>query len=362
MKERIIGFDLARVFAIFGMIVVNYNASLGDLHDQSTLGIILHEFSGNASATFVILAGLGLTLLAYKPYLPLHERKNIEKVVFKRSLFLFVLGLCLYPIWSADILHFYAEYMHVGLLLLYASNRKLLVWAVVIMLIFPVLCIFFDYNQGWTWATFTYQDFWTPAGFIRNIFFNGWNPVFPWAAFYVFGMYLGRLDWKDAQTKKRLWIAAITTFLLTEIITSLGMRYFPKDNSWYFLFDISMQIPPLPFYVLSSTSISLFIILIAVWIGERFSNSLIINALKEVGQMSLTHYLSHILVGIVVFMIVFHPDLLTQEDVFKKQPYSPLFILEYVCISFIIIILFSYWWKKKHQQGVLESLMRKMTG
>jgi uncharacterized protein len=82
----------------------------------------------------------------------------------------------------------------------------------------------------------------------------------------------------------------------------------------------------------------------------------------DTGQMSLTHYLSHILIGIALFTIIFHPDLLTQEDILKKKPYSPQFIIAYVCISFSVITLFSTWWKKKYKIGVLELLMRKITG
>ena len=48
-----------------------------------------------------------------------------------------------------------------------------------------------DFDRGWNWATLSYRDFWTIEGFLRHSLFNGWHPVFPWAAFLLWGMWLG---------------------------------------------------------------------------------------------------------------------------------------------------------------------------
>ena len=40
----------------------------------------------------------------------------------------------------------------------------------------------------------SYEGIATPAGFARNLFFNGWHPVLPWLSFLLFGMVLGRLE------------------------------------------------------------------------------------------------------------------------------------------------------------------------
>ena len=72
MKQRIIGFDLARAYAIFGMFIVNFNMVFGSYNDQSIIGKFMSLFSGNSSTVFVILAGM-----AYRQYLEPHM-KNVE--------------------------------------------------------------------------------------------------------------------------------------------------------------------------------------------------------------------------------------------------------------------------------------------
>ena len=61
-------------------------------------------------------------------------------------------------------------------------------------LVFCCMILLLDYNQGWNWESLTYSDFWTPAGFVRNLFFNGWHPVFPWVGFLFYGIMLSRMS------------------------------------------------------------------------------------------------------------------------------------------------------------------------
>ena len=63
MKQRIIGFDLARAYAIFGMYIVNYNTVFGSHNDNSLMGKFLSMFSGNSSTVFIMLAGMGIALM-----------------------------------------------------------------------------------------------------------------------------------------------------------------------------------------------------------------------------------------------------------------------------------------------------------
>ena len=76
MKQRIIGFDLARAYAILGMFIVNFNTVYGSLTDQSFLGQLLSLFSGNSSSTFVILAGMGISLMTNRIEYSLEEKTN----------------------------------------------------------------------------------------------------------------------------------------------------------------------------------------------------------------------------------------------------------------------------------------------
>lgn len=114
MKQRIIGFDLARAYGIFGMYIVNFNIVFGSHKDQTLTGKFLSLFSGNSSTVFVILAGMGIALMTNRSEYSTAEKVNLRNTILKRALFLFVGGLLLNFIWPADILHFYGCYMFIS--------------------------------------------------------------------------------------------------------------------------------------------------------------------------------------------------------------------------------------------------------
>ena len=105
-KQRFIGFDLARAYAIFGMFVVNFNTAFGSLNDNSFLGKFLNSFNGNSSTAFVILAGMGVALMTNRAQYTGQEKSKLKSIVIKRAGFLFAIGILLCLWWPADILHF----------------------------------------------------------------------------------------------------------------------------------------------------------------------------------------------------------------------------------------------------------------
>ena len=120
MNNRIIGFDLARAFAIFGMFIVNFNFSFGSFQDNSVIGQFLNLFTGNSTAIFIICAGMGISLLTNNSLEnSKHEKSKFKSIILKRSWFLFALGLLLYNWWAGDILHFYGGYMHIAAFILF---------------------------------------------------------------------------------------------------------------------------------------------------------------------------------------------------------------------------------------------------
>ena len=67
MKTRVIGYDIARALAVFGMVVVNFKVVMGAAMNGpdwlvKTIGLL----DGRAAATFVVLAGAGVSLLTKK--------------------------------------------------------------------------------------------------------------------------------------------------------------------------------------------------------------------------------------------------------------------------------------------------------
>lgn len=124
MHQRILGFDIARAYAIFGMFIVNFNFCFGSFQDKSLPGQFLNLFTGNSTAIFIICAGRGVSLMMNNGNNnSLKEKEKFKSIIVNRSWFLFAIGLLLYNWWPGDILHFYSGYMHIAAFMLFAPKK-----------------------------------------------------------------------------------------------------------------------------------------------------------------------------------------------------------------------------------------------
>jgi hypothetical protein len=126
--QRQFGYDIARAMAVFGMVVVNFTVVMsGDGQGAGWLVRLVGLLEGRAAATFVVLAGVGMSLLTRRARQASDGRALAvkRKALLKRAVFLFCFGLAYAPLWPADILHFYGIYIIIGAFLLNASDRTL---------------------------------------------------------------------------------------------------------------------------------------------------------------------------------------------------------------------------------------------
>lgn len=355
-NKRIEGYDVARALAIFGMIIVNFKIVMG----SSTAGadwliVLAGLFEGRAVALFVILAGIGLSLLSRKAFQSGDDvaQKKARIRVLKRSAFLLIFGLLLATIWPADILHFYSVYMLIGAILLFQDSRYLVMVTIGLVIGFPILFLLFNYEAGWNWETLTQVDFWTPAGLLRSLFFNGFHPVFPWSAFLVFGMWLGRQDVKSPQFRKYLIFVALAVLIITEVsVAGLVALFSPElgQEVASFLFSRA-PIPPMPFYMLSAGSSAVILLMLVIQIGEQFSQTAWWRTLVITGQFALTLYVGHIIIGmgIMEFAGWINGDV------------SLAWTIVYCIVFYLASTVFSLLWNRQFKQGPFEYLMRRLS-
>lgn len=359
MKKRIIGFDLARAYAIFGMFVVNFNMVFGNHDDTSLIGKFLVLFSGHSSTVFVILAGMGVALMTSRiqEYTD-QDKKRLRNTILKRAAFLFVFGILFCIWWPADILHLYGGYMSIGALLVFMDKRYYLIVAAIAIVVFHLLLLMIPFETGWNLITLDYPDFWTVSGFVRNTFYNGWNPIFPWLAYFAIGLYLGRLNWSIRQTQQKVFSIGLILYLLVE-----GIRYgstFLDLSTETLEFINADYIPPVLPFLLNTIGFGMMLITGFMWISQYISEKTWAIDLARTGQMTLTHYVSHLSIGLIILAL------------FQGKNYSavmgggnmlePLHILLYSIGFFVLSIYFSKLWGRKFKQGPLEMLMRKITG
>ena len=358
MTTRIVGLDIARAFAIIGMVIVNYKVTMGatDSGPRWLTGAAA-IFDGRAAATFVILAGIGASLgsrRARESGDPVAQRQA-RTTLARRAVFLFVLGWAFFPIWPADILHFYGLYLGIGAAVLFVPGRTLLRLGAAAIAVSFVFILSFDYFANWDLDDISYAGIATPSGFLRNLFLDGFHPVFPWIAFYLFGMWLGRTDLRDAAWRRTLAIRAAVIVVVTEVAAWIVIG--PKgsnleeldDESWRWLFSVE-PIPPLPLYLAAGGATAVLVILGSIWLGHRLASS-VAEPLVSTGQLALTIYLAHVLVGMVVL------------DGFGRLEDQTLTWAIVTSLAFSAPTIVVAWaWRRRFSRGPVEALMRRVAG
>jgi uncharacterized protein len=357
MKKRIIGIDVARALAVIGMIIVNFKIVFGE-NGLNWVKSFASVFDGKAAATFVVLAGVGLALMTNSAIKNKDQGKLkiARRRILKRALFLFIIGISYIAIWPADILHFYGIYMAITVLLLNSKKRIIIATAITLIVAFPFLMTFWNYETGWNFNTIEYQGFWTAKGFMRNLFFNGFHPVFPWTAFMLFGYWFGKQDLhNDKFLKKTFWISSII-FVSIQTLSYLSISFLSEGNQETAkeLAEIlgTSPMPPLPIYMFNGIAIAFAIISACIIVAKRFENNKIIDALNKTGQLALTFYVAHVIIGMGIIEAI-NPA--------KMGNYSVEFSVVYALVFSLLCIIFAIIWRKYKTSGPLEWIIRKIT-
>jgi len=352
--QRSTGIDIARAFAILGMVIVNYkmvmNAETGNILFIYFAGAL----EGRAAALFVILAGIGIT--SYKKNHPKALLSHRRKTLIKRGLLLILIGLIHCLIWEADILHLYGFYFLIAATIFTVNDKTLLILSISISFIFVILMLFFNYAEHWHWPTLEYENFWSLEAMVWRIFFNGFHPVFPWVAFLVLGMWLGRQDLGNKILKRKLFIFSLLTFIVIEaifyhlgaiLIDFSGLTLNPEEIGWLLT---TSAMPPLPQYMISASCSAVAFLMVCLHFSERFPLSCINRYLQQTGRLSLTFYIAHIIIGMGILECMGRLNNQTIE-----------FALLSALIFFMASMVFSVVWLKYFTAGPLEWLFRKLT-
>jgi len=359
MEQRIAGYDLARALAVFGMVVVNFKIVMGaEEAGPSWLVGLVGLLDGRAAATFVVLAGAGISLLSRQARWS-GDRQQLardRRRLLWRALFLFVVGLLYTPIWPADILHFYGVYVAVAALLLGASTRRLLAGAAALVTGFVGMLLTLDYNAGWDWNTLTYHGLWTPAGMVRHLLFNGFHPVVPWLAFLLVGMAIGRLDMASPAVRRRLFAWGAGVALAAEgasrlLVRTLAADATPAARELIQALLGTSPMPPMPLYMLAGAGTATAVIAAAVAVGERCREAACIRPLVATGQLALTLYVAHVVIGMGTL------------EAMGRLGHQTLPVALLASVVFCAGgVLFAHLWRRRFRRGPLEVLMRGLCG
>ncbi|GGF52838.1 transporter [Terasakiella brassicae] len=345
-NSRLDGLDIARLVAFVGMVIVNFNVVMDGPADAGFLNAFVKALEGRAAATFVVLAGIGLGLAV-------KNDKGTQSVIdtIKRALFLLVLGLLNTLIFDADILHYYAFYFLFGVFCLRLSSPYLLTLMVLINIVFFIMLLVFDYDAGWNWADYNYVDFWTLAGFVRNLFFNGWHPVFPWLSFLLWGIVLSRLSLKERNTQNALIVFGFFGYLGVETLSFFCTNLFRGADPELLLLFATGPVPPFPLYIAAGISVASLVVGLCLKSARSLDKLGILRILLPAGRQTLSLYIGHIVVGMG-----------TLEAFGMLGGQSVLSVLTAALLFCAVAIIYAYFYARRFKRGPIETLMRKATG
>jgi uncharacterized protein len=298
LAQRLAGPDVIRAVALIGVVVMNYYGYLILRGGTSGVGTgwaaeLFNPWTGPLStrfaATFVLVAGVGVTLLTRSSLgHPIRVREMRWRLV-RRGLLLYTSGLLIDEIWPGTILPYYGAMFVIAAALFTLRSR----WIVLV----GVIAAF----AGWSiriWRFEQQQDghstrWLTSPGdgsirhFVFGVFVNGTHPLLPWLAFLCAGMLLGRIlntDW---------W--RVATFG-TGFILFAGANVVDAGSSTNFQ-NVLLSTHPDErglVYLASALGTALIAYASVDWLAVRFP--IATDPLRRAGQLTLTLYLAHILV------------------------------------------------------------------
>ncbi len=342
---RLEGLDLARYLAFVGMVIVNFKIAMGAEEGAGGLHSLTSALEGRAAATFVVLAGIGLGLAGAK------RMGQTIAVTIKRAIFLLAIGLLNMTIFDADILHYYAFYFLFGVLLLPLRIPGLIAIIIALNFAFVGMVLSLNYDAGWNWETYTYSDIWTPAGFVRNLFFNGWHPVVPWLGFLLFGIALSRISLAERATQVKMVVFGGAAVAVAELSSSLLASQFAAIDPELAVLATTSPLPPMPLYSLAGIGAASVVIGICLLLSDSLKAIGVLDLVVPAGRQTLTLYIAHILVGMGTLEAL---RMLGGQTIGQAVSASLLFCG--------LATLYALIWKRWFKRGPIEAMMRKLAG
>lgn len=285
-----VALDAARALAIIGMLAVNVGPDLND----GVAGLIYELPRGRASLLFMILAGIGISLMtraARTERAPLPWRTLLWRAVLLLGL---GLGLQLLGHEVSVILACYGVLFLIGLPLARAPGWLLMVITGVMLVLGPVLWI---QLQVWTGVTFEFNPAALtdgPGPLLHEIFFSGAYPVVVWVVPFVFGMALGRVDLRRRRTQWTLLAGGVAVAVIGFAASWLliGMFGEPGEDPGLDRLVSAVDHSQMPLWLISGSGSAVAVMGLCLLLEDplrRWGAALVSG-----GRLSLTLYVLHL--------------------------------------------------------------------
>jgi uncharacterized membrane protein len=338
---RIVGLDLARAIAMFGMVVVHYTRPV---ENGELLDTVAHVMRGRAMPLFMLLGGVGVTLVSRRAHHP-------DRGLLIRAVLLLALGLALFELDTtiAIVLQSYGLFFALAPLLRRLPNRSLLGAAALIAFVGTITHQTIGEPRRQTPA----HELFDQIEGVRSLVFDGFYPFFPVAAFFVVGIWLGRLDLRSDVVAARLAGAGVALGVGSVVVADRLVDWFGVDRadfgrrepfSWARLLDHEAHSHMLA-WVLSALGTSMAVLGVSLLVAPRVPR--LVAAPAALGSLALSFYVFQVL----MIEAVPEPATTTLGEEFRTA-----------VLLFVGFMVFAVVWKRFFRSGPLERLLRIGSG
>jgi uncharacterized protein len=370
-KERVVIVDVLRGFALFGVLIGNFNGMLTNHVPSAIISSIstpfdhflddLHSiFIQNKFMTlFSILFGYGFGVIMERV-----AKKNLNTTRFflRRMFWLFVFGCIHLAFWAADILHVYAFAGIFLLLFRKKSDRSIFVWSLLFMFVFPFvtrICQqYMSYSPDYdsltqnVYNTIRYGTIKDVAILNYTSYPKLWIYTFidlrdgcETLGRFLFGYYILRRQILVQPGKYKWLIKRVWKVSLVGLLVYIAL---------WLLRDLQILTAKLLIYPLLKLGIfaaALFYSTSIIFLFEGARLTKLMKAFSDLGRMTLTNYLMESFVYIIIFYNIGFGLL---------GEWSLTTIWVAALVLYFLQIIFSRWWLSKFAYGPVEWIWRQL--
>lgn len=292
VRTRIRGIDMARALAIVGMVMVHIGPQ--DTPAPGLAAAAYRASHGRASILFVVLAGVGVSLLAGD-----RSKSRVTSTSGRlawRALLLLPAGVWLQTldVNVAVILQYYAVYFVVAIAALRLPDRWLLAAAAACATVGPVVLLMLRRASPHLFG-FGFPRWTDVPGVASDIVVTGYYPLIVWSAPLLLGMWVGRRDLRSPATAWRLLgggagAAAVGFVVSDALVARLG----PASSIDWTRLAVTTPHSEMPLWLVTSTGIAVGVLGACLLLGRAAPR--VVWPLVALGQLALTAYVAHLLV------------------------------------------------------------------
>ena len=356
-SRRYIELDVIRAVALIGVCAMNYHGYLildgAKYPPTNFVERIFDPWSGPLStrfaATFVTVAGMGITLLTRRSRASGDRRAiSVDRwTLIRRGVLLYAFGFFLNWVWNGTILFFYGAFFVVGAMLFMLRSRWLVALGTGAALAAAGIqwWALDQQSNGHDASWLLYGEAATnrsPRDLLLDTFVRGTHPLLPWLVFLCMGMVLGRMMPFTSQRRTELASAGVACLALGYLAHN-GFGWHPTLAS-IAPFDRGV------FYTLTAVGSSLLAVAFVGWVAEATAQSLVTTSLGAAGRTTLTLYVGHVLV---YNLLVHWLDLV--------QPGALGTALLFAAIYWLCAVVTATLYQRRFGVGPLEWIYRKFS-